>query len=350
MTRTPWVRALGLGGALALLVALFVTAFAWPTAHAGPHDVSVGLVAPAPVAGKVEQALASAAPGAFEVTTYPDADAARAEVTDRDVDGALVLGAGRPQLYVASAGSSAVAQLLEQVATTAATELTGTPAATPVVATTDLVPLPAADSRGTVLAAGVVPTVIGSIAIGAIASLVVRGRARRLALVAVASVGGGLLVAAVLAPWLGALPDAYWAVAGVVALGLAGSALLVAGMRGVAGPAGIGIGAVVVMLVGNPSSGAASAPDLLPTAWGVVGPLLPPGAMVEALRAVTFFDGAHAGRALTVLVAWVALGVALLRAGRRGSWAAHVAQAAHRAQLAHRHEHEAAAPAAVPAD
>ncbi|PJI94672.1 ABC transporter permease [Luteimicrobium subarcticum] len=322
MSTTTWRKAIGLGGALALLVTLLVTAFAYPAARAGAHDVPLALVAPDTSAAQVERALDTRAPGAFDVTRYADEDAARAAVADHDVDGALVLAQDGVRLDVASAASPAVAQLLEQAATgtaTAAAQAAGRDVPAPVVTVTDVVPSPADDARGAVLAAGVLPAVMGSMATGILASLVVRGRTRRLAAIGVASVAAGLLVGAVLGPWLGALPGSYAAVAGIVALGTAAGALVVAGLGSVLGRAGLVVGGVLVMLMGNPSSAAASAPELLPGAWGAVGPWLPAGAMVSALREVTFFGGAHAAAPLLTLAAWVVvLGAALLlgRAGR----------------------------------
>lgn len=327
--------AAGIGAALAVLVAVLVTAFAYPAARSGPHQVPLGLVAPDQVAARLDAALDAHAPGGFDVTRYADAAAARAAVGHHDVDGALVLGGARPQVVVASAASPAVAQLLTEVADTAATQLGGSSAGTSAgtVETVDVVAAPAGDPRGAVLAAGVLPGVIASMVVGLVAALVVRGARRRLVTVAVAAAGAGLLVALVLGPWLGALPGAYWAVAGIVALGVAGCALLVTGLAAVLGRAGLVLGALLVLLVGNPSSAAAAAPELLPTAWGVVGPWLPPGAMVEALRAATFFDGAHAARPVLVLVGWVVVLGALTLVGRREAASTRPAAAGERALL-----------------
>ncbi|MGA5196550.1 hypothetical protein [Streptomyces exfoliatus] len=49
--------------------------------------------------------------------------------------------------------------------------------------------------------------------------------------------------------------------------------------------AGFGLGAVVVMFLGNPLSGVASGPHWLPDGWVTVGQLLPPGASGSLLRA-----------------------------------------------------------------
>jgi hypothetical protein len=77
------------------------------------------------------------------------------------------------------------------------------------------------------------------------------------------------------------------------------------------GRAGAAVGALLTVLVGNPLSGVSSAPELLPAPAGALGQLLPPGAGGSPLHSTAFFDGAGAGAPLTVLAAWVVLGLAL---------------------------------------
>jgi hypothetical protein len=82
----------------------------------------------------------------------------------------------------------------------------------------------------------------------------------------------------------------------------------------VAGRAGIALGAVLVFVLGNPLSGIATAPELLPQPWGQIGQLLPPGAGATLLRSASFFDWAGAGPSLIVLSSYVVVGVALIAA------------------------------------
>jgi hypothetical protein len=78
---------------------------------------------------------------------------------------------------------------------------------------------------------------------------------------------------------------------------------------------GFGLGAVVMMLIGNPLSGTATAPEMLPGWSGTLGRLLPPGAGGQLLRSTAFFDGRGAAHSVIVLVIWLALGVLLCMAG-----------------------------------
>jgi hypothetical protein len=86
----------------------------------------------------------------------------------------------------------------------------------------------------------------------------------------------------------------------------------VAGAGSLLGHAGIPPVAIVMMLLGNPLSGASSAPEMLPRPWGALGQLLPPGAGSQALRSVTYFDGVGAATPLLVLSVWAIAGLALV--------------------------------------
>ena len=83
-----------------------------------------------------------------------------------------------------------------------------------------------------------------------------------------------------------------------------------AGLYNLVGKAGLGIGALVMIFIGNPFSAAATAPELLPQPVGGLGQLLPPGAGANLLRSTGFFDGAGAGEHVAVLAVWAVLGLA----------------------------------------
>ncbi len=74
-------------------------------------------------------------------------------------------------------------------------------------------------------------------------------------------------------------------------------------------------GTLLVFLVGNPISGLASAPELLPKPWGTIGQLLPAEAGASALRSVAYFDGARVAGPRWVLAIWAAAGLALTALG-----------------------------------
>jgi len=81
------------------------------------------------------------------------------------------------------------------------------------------------------------------------------------------------------------------------------------------GAGGLGLGVVLMIFVGNPFSGATSAPELLPAPAGAIGQWLPPGAGASLLRSTAYFGGQGAAGHLIVLAAWIAAGLAAILAG-----------------------------------
>lgn len=286
----------------ALLIAL-LSAFALPPLHSGPHDVPIAVAG-----GDLTAELDAGAPGAFAVTPVDDADAARALILDREVYGAFVLGpTGRPdELLVASAASNAVA-----------TQLRALGAELGVPAVTDVRPFPADDPTGAGLSAGALPLALGGWIAAVVLLMTVRGPARQAAGAAAFAVVAGLALTALLRFGFGTFDGAYWATAAAAALGISATAWAILGLRTALGNAGLAVGAVALILLGNPLSGLTSAPELLPAGWGTLGQLLPPGAAGSLLRSVAYFDGAGAAGPLLVLACWLAGGVALFTLGVR---------------------------------
>ncbi|GAA3501539.1 membrane protein [Streptomyces prasinosporus] len=294
------------------LVALALWAFAWPAARTAPRDLPLGVAGPAAATAPVEQRLEDRE-GAFDLHRYADESAAREAVEDREVYGAVVVGEQGPKLLTASAASPSVAQVLQQAVAGPAS------AAGVRVTTVDVVPAAASDPRGAAMNASVLPLALAGIGAGvAVILLGLRGARAATALVASAALVGAV-AAALAQSWLEAVPGNWWAVAGTFGLTALAVGAAVAGLAALIGRAGLGLGALLIMLLGNPFSGASSAPEMLPEPAGAIGQWLPPGAGVSLLRSVSFFDGAAGtGPALT-LAWWAALGLgAVLLAGVPG--------------------------------
>ncbi|MFI2632454.1 ABC transporter permease [Streptomyces collinus] len=301
-----------------VLAALALWAFAWPASRIAPRDLPLGVAGPPAAAAQVEKQL-ERHEGAFEIHRYADEAAARDAIKDRSAYGAVVVTRQGPELLTASAAGPVVAQFLQQAVGQQAA------ARGAQVKTVDVVPTPASDPRGAALSAAVLPLALAGIAAGAVVTLLgLRGVRAALALLG-ASALVGVVAAGIAHSWLGALGGDWWAEAGVLALSTLAVGGAVAGLAALVGPAGTGIGAAVVMLIGNPFSGATSAPQMLPEPAGAIGQWLPPGAGTTLLRSVSSFDGAAAtGPALT-LAWWAVLGLGAvllgssLRARRTGS-------------------------------
>ncbi|MFF7277375.1 ABC transporter permease [Streptomyces griseorubiginosus] len=285
-----------------LLAALALWAFAWPAARTAPRDLPLGVAGPAAATAQVEKEL-QRHEGAFELHRYADEAAARSAIEDRDVFGAVVVTPQGPELLTASAASPVVAQLLQQAVAQQAA------ASGAEVRTVDVVATPASDPRGAALSSSVLPLALAGIVAGAVVTLLGLRGLRAVTALVVSAALVGVIAAALAHSWLGALTGNWWAEAGTLGLATLAVSAAVAGLAALVGPAGIGAVAFLVMFLGNPFSGAATAPQLLPDPVGAIGQWLPPGASATLLRSVSFFDGAAAtGPALT-LTWWAALGL-----------------------------------------
>ncbi|MBA0049735.1 ABC transporter permease [Streptomyces sp. AJS327] len=287
------------------VIAFAMWAFLWPNARLEPRDLPLGVAGPAQATAPVTAEL-ERRDGAFEIHTYADEAAARTAIEEREVYGAVVVTQKGPRLLTASAASPAVAELL--------TDAVGERGDRP-MPTKDVVPLPDEDPRGTALNSSVLPMSLAGIAMGAaVTGLGLRGTRAATAVLGAAT-AVGLVAAGIAHSWLGALAGDWWAEAGSFALvALAGGAT-VAGLAALLGAGGIGLGALLVMLLGNPFSGVASAPELLPEPAAALGQWLPPGAGGQLLRSVAYFDGSAVGGPLVTLGVWSLLGLALISFG-----------------------------------
>jgi hypothetical protein len=292
-----------------LLVGVALAAFAWPAARLAPRELPVGVVAPGAAGATVEQRLAREG-DAVEVHRFADRAAAEAAIADRDVYGAIVVGPEGTTVLTASAASPLVAQLLQQTAATGAAGPSNSGRAAP-VRVVDVVAADPDDPRGVALAASVLPLVLAGMAGGLLVWLAGGSWPARWTALVAASVGAGLVAAGIAQGWLGVLGGSWPVNAGVLALTVLAVGATVAGLAALAGRAGAALGALLMVLVGNPLSGVSSAPELLPAPAGAIGQLLPPGAGGTLLRGTAFFDGAGATAPLAVLAAWVLLGLAL---------------------------------------
>lgn len=298
MARKTLLMALGVAAGLVALQALLVPLFAGPAANTAPRDLPVAVV------GQVK--LPST--GQFSVVSVASAEEADEAIRSREVYAAFIGGPNGLQLHVASAASPAVSSLLVQ----SAAQLGGGKP----VPVTDIVPLTSGDPRGGGFAGGFFPLALTSMAIGVLLIFLIRTRAARLAGVLTFSVLTGLVSAAVMQGWLSVLPSAYLSSAAAISLLALAISSAIAGLGAVAGPRGIGIGALTVFLIGNALGAVATAPELLPQPWGSFGQWLPIGAGSTLLRSAAYFGWAGSAGPLLALGLWSVLGLALVAVGR----------------------------------
>jgi hypothetical protein len=304
---SPAVRAVGIAIGISVLLGALVSWFAWPAKELAPRDLPVVVAGPAPATAAISQQLATAMPGAFEVTTAADAAAADRALRDREAYAAFVVGPDGVSLHTASGASPTVATLLGQ----AAQQMGGGRPVTVV----DVVPGAPDDPRGAGFASGYLPLVLASMIGGILLAVAISGWRERLIGLGTFAVVAGLVGAGVL-HGLDLITGSYWAAAGAIGLLALAVSATVVGLSAVLGAPGIGLGVLAVFLFGNPISGVAAAPELLPQPWGTIGQLLPPGAGATLLRSEAFFGGAGSAAPLWTLVAWAAVGLLLVAIGR----------------------------------
>ena len=297
-----------LGGLLLLLalIGLIGTAIKSPQ----PHDIQVGLVGPAPAVQQISRGFESKAPGAFRFTSYGSVDAARAAIDSRSADGVLVLGTGGPRLIVAGAAGDGVTGVITGA-------LTNTFRAQGQAVSVETVhPFASGDAHGLILFFVVLAVVISTLVAQALVGL--RSdtgfRARLIALVVYASLSP--LVGMGTAAWIaGGYGSGFWTAAGLVGLASAAIGAVVAGSARLLGTVGVGLAALVVVLLDLVASGGPIGSQLLPDFYRWLAPAMPAGQLYSAARGALYYDNAGLGIPIGVLSAWLAGGLVLMVLG-----------------------------------
>jgi hypothetical protein len=292
------------------LVALLLTAFGWAAVNLAPRDLPLGVAGSEPATAAITTALEQE-PDAIDIHRYADQAAAERAIESRDIYGAVVATPEGPVVLTATGASPTVAQLLtqqgQQLAAASGHEVT----------VVDVVPGTDDDPRGTAFGAMALPLVLGGVALGAAAVLLGRSRRERASMLVAGSVIAGYVGVGIAQGWLGILGGSWVANGAVLSFALLAGAAGAAGLAALLGRAGIVVAAATYVVVSNPFSGIASAPELLPEPWGAIGQWLPLGAGGSMLRSTSFFDGAGIGGSALVLTLWVVNGLALVLFARR---------------------------------
>jgi hypothetical protein len=289
-----------------VLIGLIGTAIKNPQ----PHDIPVGLVGPAPAVQQISSSFATAAPGAFQFTTYASEQDARAALDARTIDGALVLGAGNPQLIVAGAAGDGVVGVITAAFTNVFT-------AQGKALTVDTVhPFASGDAHGLILFFVVVATLISTLASQAILLATAKpvGLRLRLGFILVFGLLVGLTAMGMATLIAGGYGDGFWAAAGLVALTSMAIGSVVGGLIRLLAAPGIGL-AALLMLLSLVSSGGPVGSQLLPDFYRTLAPWATAGELYSALRGALFFDGAALATPIEVLTGWLVVGVVLIGVG-----------------------------------
>lgn len=346
---TPWSHAVRTAVLAAAAVCVVLLAFAWPSITAKVQNLPVAAVG---TAEQIAQITSKAPEGTLGIKTAASRDEAIDLIRHREVYGAIVL-VSAPEILIASAGSPVASQALTQMgaqmqsliqsqaiaalqtalkqATVAAQQAAAgghapssaqnppapqtAPAAIPTVTVTDVVPLSPDDPRGAGLAVAGLPLAMGGMIGGVLISLLVSGTWRRLGAILAYGVFAGLGLAGILQGWFHILQGDFWANAGAIGLGVVATAAIIVGLNALIGRAGIALGAVITLFVGNPLSSLTQPKEFLPAPWGDLGQWLVPGASGTLLRDLSYFPDAAAAFPWLVLAGWAVLGAVLIAVG-----------------------------------
>lgn len=344
--RSSWLKVLLTSLQASLIVAVVILAFTWPTKTMEAKNLPVSIAGPEVTVSQFEQSLKDQGIETFDLKQASSREEAEQQIKQRETYGAIIFTEGAaPEVLTAPAANTAATQILNGVATqlnaqiqqkalAAKTEaLTqavqaggeqGAQAAAQLeqmkvqaeqasameVKTTAVVPLSESDSSGTGLAIAAFPLVIGGILGGSFSVLRVNGTWRRFATATLYAVIGGALTALILSTWFGFIPGDFATLWAAFAATYLATASFMIGFGSLLGPAaGLGLGAVITMFIGNPISGATMPSAFLPGAWGAIGQMLVPGASSTLLRSIAYFPEVATSGQWLVLGSWIAFGL-----------------------------------------
>lgn len=345
---------------------LLVMVFAWVASRSEGRDLTIAVTGDKKL---VETFVANVASNLDDVATL-DTVADRATALDsidrREAIGAVVLEEGAPEVLVASAAGDAPATIMRTLGARLQSELdrqvfgavkqgiTGAaqamqaaqaaqggqpaqaaqaapaapdlgavlsrlPQQLPEVTVTEVATHPEHDPNGAGAVVAGIPLTVGAILTGVLIALGVVGRWQRSSAVLGLGVGGGLLLALTLGPWLGIFTANFGLVWLACSLSLIATAGLIVGLHSVLGRAGIATAGALTLFVAMPLAAFAIPPQFLPGGLGGLGQALIPGATSTVLRTTTDFPAASAAGAWWALSLWAAFGLLLALSKRYGS-------------------------------
>ena len=344
--RSSWIKVISTSLLASLIVALVILAFTWPTKTMEAKILPVSIAGPEATVSQFEQSLKDRGIETFELKQASSREEAEQQIRQRETYGAIIFTEGAaPEVLTAPAANAAATQMLNGVATqlnaqiqqkalTAKTEaLTqavqaggeqGAQAAAQLeqmkaqaeqasamtVKATAVVPLSESDSSGTGLTIAAFPLVIGGILGGVLSLNLIKGTWRRFATATLYAVIAGALTALILSTWFGFIPGDFATLWAAFAATYLATASFMIGMGALLVPAaGLGLGVVVTMFIGNPISGASMPSVFLPGAWGQIGQMMVPGASSTLLRSIAYFPEAATSGQWLVLGSWIAFGL-----------------------------------------
>jgi hypothetical protein len=178
-------------------------------------------------------------------------------------------------------------------------------------------PFAAGDAHGLVLFFVVVAVIVSALVAQALLLGISPGAGfgpRLIVAVVFALLGG--LTAMGTAAWIADdYGSGFWTAVGFVMLAALSVGTVVAGCARLLGPPGLGLAALVVVLLDLVTSGGPVGSQLLPDFYRSLAPWMPAGQLYSALRGALYFDGAGLTNPLLILSGWLVGGLVLMLLG-----------------------------------
>ncbi|RFU88727.1 ABC transporter permease [Streptomyces triticagri] len=309
--QSPFLPATVLVLILAAAAALFAAAYTYAMANPTPHDIPTGVTGQYehPRGREFLDGMEKALDAELDLRPYASRAAAREAIADQQIYAVLDVAddGSRVHVGVSSASGFSVAEVFTRSAPSVS-RATGVPATVE-----DLRPLQSGDPRGlTIFYISLASVIIGFV--GAIQlSVHARGLnpAERIAVTAAYALLGGFAVAAVVDWGLGAVDLPFAESWLILALTMFTCGMVFTMFNTFFHRWSMIPTWGLLVLLGNPASGGAVAPPLLPTFIGRLGQWLPPGASVNAQHTAVYFQGHQHAFPFLVLAAWSLLAAGL---------------------------------------
>ncbi|RLZ02840.1 hypothetical protein CWC38_08995 [Kocuria tytonicola] len=339
--RPDWLKSIKAALIATAVVSIVLLAFAWPTATSRTENLPVAVVG---TQDQIDAVTEKMPDNLLDLHPVADREDVLNGIRTREVYGGIVLGS-QPEILTASAASPVASQMLTTVGTTmqrgidqkviegttqalekikgalakgpagmaglaqqGSQQQAGTP---PTVKTTDVVPLSEDDPRGSGLAIAGLPLTMGGMIGGILISTLVTGVRKHLLALGLYGVLGGFVLAAILQGLFGILQANFFANWAAIGLGIAATASVIVGLSSLIGRAGLAVGAVLTMFIGNPISALTSPKEFILPPFGEIGQWLVPGLSGTVLRDLSYFPEANIAAQIWALIGWLALGVVL---------------------------------------
>lgn len=283
------------------LAGLFVGLYSLVLGRPVPRSIPAGVVGDARLQPELVPQLESATKGALVFREFNSISAANDALDNQTIYVAVVHTPDHAQLVLSSAAGVSVARVVQQAASQVAQHISPPPEVI------DRHALPPSDPQGLVS----FYVALGATILGFLSMFQLRAYAAQLSLAAwlacigALSVVGGLVLAVVVGPLIGALPAPLGVLWLASAMEIGASALFASTMLVLFAGAAIIPTWVLLVILGNTSSGGAVATPLLPGFFALVGRFLPPGATVSILHTAAYFPTAQHTEPFLIQVVWI---------------------------------------------